>query len=259
MVLLSLSQVSKIYSDGRRDVAVLDRVSIEIDAGDFVGVYGARRSGKSTLLRVLAGVEQPDEGSVIFDGCALGGLPARGLARWLLWRRRRSGRARLLRRGGVALVKSLGGPVSNETAVRDVALALLPDGLSLRQAEPHARRALRDAGVGELADMKVGCMTSEERVRVRLARALVREPRVLLFDEPAVLSSPRASAALKGLLRSLGARRDLALVIVSEELDSVAPASRMCTMDGGTLRVLDSPGVVLPFRDPRTDDARRAS
>lgn len=246
MALLSVLQVRKVYSDGRRDFAVLDEVSIEIDAGDFVGVYGKRRAGKSTLLRVLSGVEQPDEGSVIFDGHVLGELSARA-------------RARLLRRGGIALVESLGGPVSNETAVRDVALALLPDGLSLRQAEPHARRALDDVGVGELADIEVQLMTLDERVRVGLARALVREPRVLLVDEPAVLSSPRQAAALRALLRSLGERRDIALVIVSEELDSVALAARMCTMGSGALRVLDSAGVVLPFRDPRPDNAQCAS
>ncbi len=262
MVLLSLSQVSKVYSDGRRDVAVLDRVSIEIDAGDFVGVWGPRRSGKSTLLRVLAGVEQPDEGSVILDGHVLGGVSPRARARWLplLLHRRRRGRARLLRRGGVALVESLGGPVSNETAVRDVALALLPDGLSLRQAEPHARQALRDVGVGKLADMNVERMTLDERVRVGLARALVREPRVLLVDEPAVLSSLRESIALNGLLRSLGARRDVAVVIASEELDPLHGTQRMFTISDGALRAMDRPDAqLLPLREPQPDEARRAS
>ncbi len=64
--LLSLTHVTKRYVDGRRETFVLDDVSLEIDEGDFVGMWGPKRSGKSTLLRVMAGIEQPDMGEVGF-------------------------------------------------------------------------------------------------------------------------------------------------------------------------------------------------
>ena len=68
MTLLALDGVFKRYVDGRREVPVLDDVSVEIDAGDFVGIWGVRRSGKSTLLRVASGEELTDAGSISFDG-----------------------------------------------------------------------------------------------------------------------------------------------------------------------------------------------
>ena len=91
--LLSLRQVTARYVDGRREIVVLDGVSLEIDQGDFVGMWGPKRSGKSTLLRVMAGMEQPDSGEVSFGSRALQSMSARE-------------RARQLRSGGIALLCS---------------------------------------------------------------------------------------------------------------------------------------------------------
>src|ERR1700734_1380140 len=66
--LLSFGNVSKRYPDGSREIVVLDSVSFEIETGVFVGIYGGRRSGKSTLLRLAAGVEEPSAGIVRFKG-----------------------------------------------------------------------------------------------------------------------------------------------------------------------------------------------
>ncbi len=247
MALLSASHVTKRYSDGRRTVAVLNEVSIEVEAGDFIGVWGPRRSGKSTLLRVLAGIEPPQKGSTMsFDGHELGKISARH-------------RARLLRRGGIALVKPGGGSLSSNSAVREVALGLLPDGLSMREAELQARRMLSEIGVGECADMKLELLTLSERIRVGLAGALVREPRLLLVDEPAVLSSLREADALYRLLRSLGGRSDVALLIASDELEPLHGARRMFSLSDGELRSMDSEGVVLPFPEHRQGMGSRAS
>ncbi|HSZ69450.1 MAG TPA: ATP-binding cassette domain-containing protein [Solirubrobacteraceae bacterium] len=246
MTLLKVSRVTKHHADGRRTLAVLDNVSLEIEAGDFVGMWGPRRSGKSTLLRILAGIERPQSGEIEFDGVKLGELSARR-------------RARLLRRGGIALVKPVGGLSSNHTAVRDVALGLLADGLSMRQAELQARRGLGEVGAGECADLKLDLLTLNERIRVALAGALVREPRLLLVDEPAVLSSLRETDALYRFLRSLGGRGDVALLIASEELDPLHGARRICSLSDGELRSMESAGVVLPFRERRQSWSSRAS
>ncbi|MHB1774062.1 MAG: ATP-binding cassette domain-containing protein, partial [Acidimicrobiales bacterium] len=90
MTLLALNQVSRRFQDGARVLTVLDHVCLQLDPGELVGVYGQRRAGKSTLLRLAAGLEQPDEGTVAFDGAALGSIS-------------HSARARLRRRGGLAL------------------------------------------------------------------------------------------------------------------------------------------------------------
>src|SRR5580704_14017557 len=128
--LLSLTQVTRCYPEGRRRVAVLDCVSLEIDTGDHLGIYDPRRAGKSTLLRVLAGIELPDEGTVWWDGQAVTQMSARK-------------RSRLLGVNGIALVSSGSRVQLNRTAVDYVALPVLGDKMTLRRARPLARRALK--------------------------------------------------------------------------------------------------------------------
>src|SRR5215471_17516427 len=121
MALLAFEHVSKSHRDGAQGLVVLDDVSFEIEADDFVGVWGMRRSGKSTLLRLAAGLEFADEGAVIFDGVDLSRASSQR-------------RAVLLREGGMGMVLTDRRPALNQRAVELVALPLLASGVSLREA-----------------------------------------------------------------------------------------------------------------------------
>jgi ABC-type lipoprotein export system ATPase subunit len=233
-VLLSFEQVSKRYPEGRGSTTVLDRVSLEIDAGDFVGLWGPRRAGKTTLLRIAAAIELPDEGKVCFDGHVVAELSRRE-------------RARLLRHRGIGLTSASGAPLSGGRAVEYVALPLLSDGISVREAEPLARRALERADATAYADLDLARLAVGERMRVELARALVHGPRLLLVDEPATLPSPRDAQRLYELLGTLGRSRELAVVIASEDVEALQGVSRMMSISDGVLRSTDAPGVVVRF------------
>ncbi len=246
MTLLSLTQVTRRYGDGRREVAVLDRVNMEVDAGDFVGVWGPRRSGKTTLLRVAAGIESPVAGAVCFDGHVLTRMAA-------------GARTRLLRSHGIAYVSGDWRPQLNQPTVDSVAMSLLSERMSLRDARPLARRALEKVGVGDCADVWTGRLSQGERLRVGLARALVRQPRLLLVDEPAVSPSAVECGELYALLRSLTRERDLALVIASEDLEALEGAHRKMSISDGTLRSMDPAGVVLAFPNRRVSSRAEPS
>jgi ABC-type lipoprotein export system ATPase subunit len=232
--LLSLTQVTKSYLDGHRRVVVLDHVSLEIDPGDYVGIWGPRGVGKSTLLRIAAGMEPPDEGTVCFDGQVVTAMSSRE-------------RSWLLRSGGVALVSSEWRSQVNGATVDLVATACMGDGTPLRVARHRARRALALVGAGEQADVRAERLALGERIRVGVAMALVREPRLLIVDEPAVLPSPSESEALYELLRSLGRSRDLAVVIASADLSAIHGARRIMSISRGVVRSTDEPGVLVPF------------
>jgi ABC-type ATPase involved in cell division len=246
--LLSLTQVSKRDFDGRREIVVLDGVSLQIDHGDFVGVWGPKRSGKSTLLRVMAGVEQPDVGEVSFDGQRVSGMSARK-------------RSRLLRNGGIALVSADWRTQIVRPIVELVATARASDGTPMREARTLARRVLGRVDATDCADVQTDHLTLGERLRVALAMALVREPRLLLVDEPAVLPSPLESEDFYALLGSLGAERDLAVVIASENLAALLGTVRTMAVSSGEVRSMDQDGVVVRFpaasasRAPRVNDA----
>lgn len=242
--LLSLTQVSKRHIDGRRKIVVLDSVSLEIDHGDFVGMWGPKRSGKSTLLRTMAGVEQPDSGEVSFDGQRVSEMSARR-------------RSRLLRYRGIALVSSDWRTQIVRPVVELVATARASDGTPMREARTLARKALGRVEVADCADERTDRLTLDERLRVALAMALVREPRLLLVDEPAVLPSPLEGDKLYDLLRSLGAERDLAVVIASENLAALSGTLRTMAVSSGEVRSMDEDGVVI--RLPTASASRKPS
>jgi ABC-type ATPase involved in cell division len=234
--LLEVSDLCKRYPEGVRDRDVLEDASFEIFAEDFVGLWGLRRSGKSTLLRILAGIESPDSGSVRFGGAELTTLSP-------------DARVRLLRNQiGLA---SFGWPSHrNRLVYEHVALAASADSaVTGRNARAQARRALRRVEVGDCAERALDRLSLNEQIRVELARALVRAPRLLLIDDPPGLQSPRENDALYGLFRSLSEEPGRTVLIASCELQPLQGAKRMMALGHGRLRTMDDPGTVLPFPD----------
>lgn len=246
MSLLSLEHVTKRFPEGRGETTVLEDLSLQIDGGDFVGIWGMRRSGKTTLLRIASGRELPDEGAVWFDGNDMASMsPDR--------------RATLRRRNGVGLLSSDWRPERNKPAVEHVALPLLSDGMSLHEARQPAWKALERVGAARWAHMPAGRLSQGERTRVALAQILVHEPRVLLVDEPAVLLKPGEGVELYELLRSLGDSSGIAILIASEDIAPIRKARRLMSLGGGKLRSTDQPGNLLPFPERASAKMRSRS
>ncbi len=235
MALLSFQHVSKRVLDGRREVTELADVSFEIDPGDYVGLWGQRRAGKSTLLRLASGIETPDEGEIVFDGRDLAQM---GTEERVLQRRA----------GGIALAVLGVGLPANRPVMEHVSKPLLAGEMNGDEAEAVARRVLGRVGASDVQDMLSGELQASERVRVELARALVGEPRLLLVDEPAMLASPREARDLYALLRLLGRDRAMAVLIASRESAALEGAPRILTIDNGRVRSTDLRRKVLPFR-----------
>jgi putative ABC transport system ATP-binding protein len=239
--LLQLTGVSRRLLDGARELTVLDGVSLDVQAGELVGVYGERRSGKSTLMRIAAGLELPDGGRVEFDGVDVGRLSL-------------GARARLRRRGGLALARGDSGPLlGGQPVLEHVALPLTGDGVTLGESEGLARPVLEQVGAASLAHLRVDLLSLGDRIRVELARALVREPRLLLVDEPAVLPGPRDSRELQALLRALAREKGIAVVIASEDMTALAGVQRFLTLSDGRLRSTEPRRRVIPFPSDRVE------
>jgi predicted ABC-type transport system involved in lysophospholipase L1 biosynthesis ATPase subunit len=246
MTLLCLQRVTKRFPAGREEIAVLDHVSLQIEDGDFVGVQGERRSGKSILLRIAAGWERPDEGRVEFADVDLMSLSE-------------GGRAKLRRRGGIGLVSGRWHPNGNKPAIRHVQEALACDRVSLREAAEPAHRALERVGLAQCAFTPSDRLSQGELLRLGLAQRLVHNPRLLLVDEPAVLPRPSETAAFNELLCSLGRSPGLAVVIASEELAPIRAAQRMFSLHGGELRSMERPAAEVVNLHEQRAGARQRS
>jgi ABC-type lipoprotein export system ATPase subunit len=220
---------------------VLEEVSFELAAGASVGVYGAPCSGKSTLLRLAAAIEPPDGGSIRFDGQDTTRFSA-------------GQRARLLRRG-VALLTGTDWLTSPGEIVLDhVAMAIGADGLTLRQAKHRALATLDAVGVGALgAAQRTASLSIEQRARVMLARALVREPRLLLVDEPAPMPSLTDHERFCATLRRITAERGIALLMASENLATLGGMGTLMSLSarGELLSTGEERGTVVAFAPRR--------
>lgn len=195
-------------------------VSLEVEAGELVVVWGSARSGRTTLLEVAAGLRVPDSGTVEFDG--------------------RPPRASLGRHDGFAIVPADGMELlgHDRLVIDQVAYPALRV-MSRWRAQAAADAALFRCGVAELAQTPIDTLSHSERIRVLLARALVRRPRLVMLDEPtAGLSHPEAERFLD-LVRSLA--RDGVAVLMTDDAEgsAIVPGARVLTIQRGTLRGLD--------------------
>jgi ABC-type glutathione transport system ATPase component len=238
--LLGFADVSMRYPQGHRAITVLNRVSFEVQAGMQVGVLGGRRSGKSTLLRLAAGIETPSGGTVHFDGRDITAMSVRGRERFM---RRR-----------VALIGEPAWPSQNVRVVDYVGLPLLARGLSDNEAMHDAYRLLSQVGIADRADQLMRALSLVDRLWVMLARALAIEPSLLLVDEPAVIPGIYESSTFLEALRSFARAQQITLMIASEEVTALGTDVSM-SIKGGELRTVEKQAEIIDF--PAQSTARK--
>jgi putative ABC transport system ATP-binding protein len=230
MSLLELKGVSKRYRRGSRRVEVLREVSLEIEPGELVAIWGLRRSGRSTLLAVTAGVDGPDEGQVLFGGADLNAKGARGLG------------------DGIGYCHQAGS-TSGRKVIDNVKAGLLARAIPVPAAYERAHRALERAGAGGCSDLVLGDLDPAEAVRVSIACALVLDPRLLVIDEPTKGVGLLERDELVLLLRSL-TTEGIAVLVSDAEGSGLSDADRTLTLASGTLRGRTTPragGTLVPL------------
>lgn len=233
MSLLELDRVHKRSSDQpQRDV--LCDVCLQLDAGELAVVWGLRRSGRSTLLRIAAGIEAPDAGSVRFEG------------------------RNLLTEGERLLGSTVGYcqkalPFSDgHTALDHAMVGLLSRWVPPAKARARARDALERVGAAHCARMTRRQLCHAEAVRVALARTLTLGPRLLVIDEPVKGVDLVERDPILALLRSL-TDEGIAVLASTGESTGLSEADRALVLGGGELRGAPAPppAPVLELRPAR--------
>ncbi|HEY5287957.1 MAG TPA: ATP-binding cassette domain-containing protein [Solirubrobacteraceae bacterium] len=230
MTLLELERVGKRYKRGGR--VALGDVSMEIHPGELVVVWGERQSGRSTLLRIAAGIETPDTGAVKFEGAELTTQDRKKLGQDVGYCRRDFRR----RQGPTVLDQLISGQLGRRVP-QPVALA-------------HAWRALERVQASSCAAFPATDLKTDETVRVAIARALTCSPRLLVIDEPTLGVEPLDRDGILELLRSL-ANDGMAILSSTGEGTGFLGADRVLSLEKGKLE-----GELTPDLAPVSDLTR---
>jgi putative ABC transport system ATP-binding protein len=240
--LLSLSGVSKSHWRGSRPIPVLREVSFALHAGDFAAILGDRRMGKTTLLRIAAGIDAPDEGEVAFAGRSLRSMS--DAKRADLW--------------ASELTGVWSGAAWPARKVLDiVSVPLLGRGMKRRNARRRASEELARWDVGDAEGAVPHELSDAELLRVAFAEALVRRPRVLLADDPTeTLNLMERNHVLANLQRVVREER-ISVLISATDASGAAGINRLLVLVGnGELREAQSPHSAPVVRLPTRTQAR---
>jgi ABC-type multidrug transport system ATPase subunit len=216
MALLELAGVGKRYGRGELERVALRGASLELSEGELLAVWGRRSSGRSTLLRVAAGLEAPDQGSVRLAG---EDLYARGTEDL---------------RGQIRYCRKTYRPSEGQLVLDRLVTAQLARGISGPMARERAHRALEHTGASRCATLKPSELDPTEIVLVGLARSLVHEPRLLVVDEPTLGVDVLERDRILSLLRTVADEGTAVLMSVGETT-CLAGADRALSLADGEL------------------------
>ena len=217
-MLIHTRELVKVYRMGDQEIHALDKVSLDIERGEFVAVMGPSGSGKSTFMNVVGCLDRPDGGDYFLDGRNVAQLPADDLA--------------VVRNRRIGFVFQQFNLLARTPALENVELPMVYAGLPRKEREEKARAMLQRVGLGERTHHHPAQLSGGQQQRVAIARALVTEPLLILADEPTGALDSRTSLEIMALFQELN-RQGMTVVLVTHEPDVARFARRIITFRDG--------------------------
>ncbi|MGC8827444.1 MAG: ABC transporter ATP-binding protein [Anaerolineae bacterium] len=223
MKIVQTENLTRIYGSGETAVTALDHVNLSVNEGEFLAVMGPSGCGKSTLLHLIGGLDRPTEGRVLLAGQDLTRMDDDSLT--------------LLRRRKIGFVFQFFNLIPVLTALENVALPLLLDGVPAKEARQRAVEWLERMGLGERLHHRPDQLSAGQQQRVAIARAMVTEPALILADEPTGNLDTRASDDIANLLRQTVNQWGRTVLMVTHDPRIAAYADRIVFLKDG--RIVD--------------------
>lgn len=215
--MITISNITKSYGN----LQVLKGISLEVKRGEVVSIVGASGAGKTTLLQIVGTLDQPDSGSVVFDGIEVTKLGDKALSRF--------------RNEHIGFVFQFHNLLPEFTALENVCMPALIKGVPMAEAQEEALNLLRGLNLEARAQHKPSELSGGEQQRVAVARALINRPSVILADEPSGNLDSSHAKELHDLFFQLRNQYQQTFVIVTHNPELAEMADRKITMKDGKI------------------------
>ena len=228
MAFIEFDKVSKIYRTGQVEIAALREASFQIEKGEICVIVGESGAGKTTLLNILGGMDTLSGGSVRFDGKNVDAFTVRQLSEY----RRREG-------GFVFQIYNL---IGNLTALENVEMAA-----RLEKGSLSPEQVLREVGLGDRMQNFPAQLSGGEQQRVSIARALVKNPKLLLCDEPTGALDYETGKTILSLLQRSCRERGTTVVIITHNQALCPMADRVIRVKNGKVKSCECNSTPTPI------------
>ena len=219
--IVEVKDVKKAYRLGKIAVPALHGVSFDVEAGEFLTIFGPSGSGKSTLLHLMGGLDRPDEGQIIIDGSNL-----------LQLSDDRRAKLRLTKIGFVFQFFNL---LPRITALANVELPLALADVPEKEAKERAKEMLKLVGLNTRIDHRPYELSGGEQQRVAIARALINNPKIILADEPTGNLDTKIGGEIVQLMRKLNKEKGQTFVIITHDAAIAENADRIIYLKDGLI------------------------
>ena len=211
---VTLDNVRIVYHMGEVEIVAADGIDFQIEKGEFAVVVGPSGAGKTTVLNILGGMDTATEGRVQVDGETISGYNARQLTAYL--------------RDDIGFVFQFYNLIPNLTALENVELAL-----QICRDPMDAEEVLRDVGLGERLSNFPAQLSGGEQQRVSIARALAKNPKLLLCDEPTGALDYNTGKSILKLLQDTCREKGMTVILITHNQAITPMADRVIKIKNG--------------------------
>lgn len=217
---VKLQDITKIYKMGEVEIRAADKISFSINKGEFVVIVGPSGAGKTTVLNILGGMDTATSGTLLVDGEDITSYDSRRLTGY--------------RREDIGFVFQFYNLVPNLTALENVELAL-----QICKDPLDAAEVLTDVGLGDRLDNFPAQLSGGEQQRVSIARALAKNPKLLLCDEPTGALDYNTGKAILKMLQNMCRERGMTVIVITHNQALAPMADRLIHIKNGQVSQME--------------------